>query len=246
MIGEASAPTSPSPSPTRTSRSPTDDAVADRAGADQVLGVRRGPVRQLLVKTQRVRRLYKAGDQDDAARALYADARTHWERIETVAESFGDLDPKMDAREADLEPGQEWTGWHRDREGPVAGARREVPAVDPRRSGRRTPTICSPTPRCSTTRIQDAHVHRSTQIGNGSHGLLEEVATGKVTGEEEYWSHTDLWDFQANVDGARRQRSRTCRPVLEVKDPELADELVDPLRRPAGAARPARATATGS
>ena len=36
-----------------------------------------------------------------------------WERIETVAESFGDLDPKMDAREADLEPGQKWTGWHR-------------------------------------------------------------------------------------------------------------------------------------
>ena len=30
-----------------------------------------------------------------------------------------------------------------------------------------------------------------------------EVATGKVTGEEEYWSRTDLWDFQANVDGAR-------------------------------------------
>lgn len=37
----------------------------------------------------------------------------HWERIETVAESFGDLDPKMDAREADLEPAQKWTGWHR-------------------------------------------------------------------------------------------------------------------------------------
>ena len=30
-----------------------------------------------------------------------------------VAESFGDLDPKMDLREADLEPGQKWTGWHR-------------------------------------------------------------------------------------------------------------------------------------
>ena len=59
---------------------------------------------QLLEKTQQFVELYKAGDQDDAARALYPDARTHWERIETVAESFGDLDPKMDAREADLEP----------------------------------------------------------------------------------------------------------------------------------------------
>ena len=66
---------------------------------------------QLVVKTQEFVDLYKAGD-DEAARALYADARVHWERIETVAESFGDLDPRMDAREADLEPGQKWTGWH--------------------------------------------------------------------------------------------------------------------------------------
>ena len=55
---------------------------------------------------------YQAG-KDDKARALYPVARMHWERIETVAESFGDLDPKLDLREADLEPGQKWTGWHR-------------------------------------------------------------------------------------------------------------------------------------
>ena len=67
---------------------------------------------QLLVKTQLFVDAYKSGD-DDQSRAIYADARVHWERIETVAESFGDLDPQMDAREADLEPGQEWTGWHR-------------------------------------------------------------------------------------------------------------------------------------
>ena len=47
------------------------------------------------------------------AKELFPEARQHWERIETVAESFGDLDPKMDLREADLEQGQEWTGWHR-------------------------------------------------------------------------------------------------------------------------------------
>ena len=67
---------------------------------------------QLLLKTQLFVDAYASGD-DDQARAIYADARVHWERIETVAESFGDLDPRMDAREADLEPGQEWTGWHR-------------------------------------------------------------------------------------------------------------------------------------
>ena len=66
---------------------------------------------QLLEKTIEFADLYVAGD-DDAARALYADARTHWERIEPVAESFGDLDPKLDLREADLAADELWTGWH--------------------------------------------------------------------------------------------------------------------------------------
>ena len=56
------------------------------------------------------------------------------------------------------------------------------------------------------------------QIANGSRGLLEEVATGKVTGEEEYWSRTDLWDFQANVDGAR-VGYEGVRPILEQQGP---------------------------
>ena len=50
-------------------------------------------------------------------------------------------------------------------------------------------------------KVQDLE-YTIDSIANGSRGLLEEVATGKVTGEEEYWSRTDLWDFQANVDGA--------------------------------------------
>ena len=72
---------------------------------------------------------YQAGN-DDRARALYPTARSHWEAIETVAESFGDLDPKMDAREADLEPGQKWTGWHRIEKDLWPAARPEVHAAD--------------------------------------------------------------------------------------------------------------------
>jgi iron uptake system component EfeO len=67
---------------------------------------------QLVAMTAKFVAAYKTG-KDDEARALYPVARIHWERIETVAESFGDLDPKLDLREADLEPGQKWTGWHR-------------------------------------------------------------------------------------------------------------------------------------
>ena len=67
---------------------------------------------QLLAGTKRFVAAYNSGD-DARARRLYPTVRVHWERIEPVAESFGDLDPRMDAREADLEAGQKWTGWHR-------------------------------------------------------------------------------------------------------------------------------------
>ena len=62
------------------------------------------------------------------------------------------------------------------------------------------------------------------QIGNGAKGLLDEVATGTVTGEEEAWSHTDLYDFQANVDGAR-VGFEGLKPVLTKKDPELEKQI---------------------
>ena len=62
------------------------------------------------------------------------------------------------------------------------------------------------------------------QIGNGSKGLLDEVATGKITGEEDIWSHTDLWDFQANVDGAR-VAYENVKPLLDVKDPALSKTI---------------------
>ena len=188
---------------------------------------------QLLAKTEQFVDLYKSGD-DDAARALYPDARVHWERIETVAESFGDLDPMMDAREADLEPGQKWTGWHliekdlwpqrAENYTPLtargAGDVRRRPAhehPDPRRAGAGrspTPSTRSPTARAACSRRSPL---------------------GKVTGEEEYWSHTDLWDFQANVDGAR-VGYEGVKPILEQKDPELADRARRPVRRPAGPA----------
>ncbi|HZK59532.1 MAG TPA: EfeM/EfeO family lipoprotein [Cryobacterium sp.] len=71
----------------------------------------REQVGRLSVGTRAFAVAYIAGD-DDLARSLYAPTRAHWERVETIAESFGDLDPKLDLREADLEPGQEWTGWH--------------------------------------------------------------------------------------------------------------------------------------
>ncbi|GAA4368026.1 iron uptake system protein EfeO [Nocardioides caricicola] len=176
---------------------------------------------QLLTKTQEFVELYKNGD-DDAARALYPVARTHWERIETVAESFGDLDPKMDAREADLEEGQKWTGWHLiEKDLWPQEAVDYTPLTDKERATYADDLL-------TNTEILDSRVQKLTytvdQIANGSRGLLEEVALGKVTGEEEIWSHTDLWDFQANVDGAR-VGFEGVKPIVEQSDPELAETL---------------------
>ena len=50
----------------------------------------------------------------DSAKAQFPTSRVYYERIEPVAESFpNDLDPRIDLREADLEPEQKWTGFHR-------------------------------------------------------------------------------------------------------------------------------------
>jgi iron uptake system component EfeO len=176
---------------------------------------------QLVTKTQEFVDLYKAGD-DEAARALYPEARTHWERIETVAESFGDLDPRMDAREADLEAGQRWTGWHLIEKDLWPALAEDYTPLTPKERAYYADDLM----RNTTTldkRVQKLD-YTVDQIANGSRGLLEEVAAGKVTGEEEFWSHTDLWDFQANVDGAR-VGFEGVEPIVERADPELAKTL---------------------
>ena len=159
----------------------------------------------------------------------------HWERIEPVAESFGDLDPRMDAREADLEPGQKWTGWHRIEKDLWPPARRYTPLPPQQRATYAGRLLAD-------TETLHARVRKLSftvdQIANGAKSLLDEVATGKVTGEEEIWSHTDLFDFQANVDGAR-VAFEGLRPVLERRDPALAAD-----RR--GGSRSSRGCSTGT
>ena len=205
--------------------------------ADQVAAATTGYVgyvkdqtEQLLTGTQEFVDAYKAGD-DDRARALYAPTRVHWERIEPVAESFGDLDPRMDLREADLEAGQEWTGWHlleKDlwQPKPKANGGTAYSPLTPEQRADYADRLLADTQELYD-RTHDAAFAEgldAAAIGNGAKGLLDEVATGKVTGEEEIWSHTDLWDFQANVDGARVAYDGLRDVVLE-RDAELADTL---------------------
>ncbi|HET8603987.1 MAG TPA: iron uptake system protein EfeO [Marmoricola sp.] len=214
-----------------------DRATADAAAARYARYVRK-QTDELLDRSRAFLGAWTAG-RDAEARRLYPLARAPWERIETVAESFGDLDPRTDAREADLAPGQRWTGWHRIEKDlwPPAGYQALSPA-----QRREYAAALLADLRTLQRRVQDLDVTVS-QIGNGAAGLLEEVATGKVTGEEEVWSHTDLADFQANLDGAQLAYE-TLKPLLVVKDAALSrtigrrfadlQDLLDRYRRGAG------------
>lgn len=192
-----------------------DKKLSDQAGRGYSSYVK-DQTEQLVTKTRRFVTLYKSG-RDDEARKRYPGARVHWERIEPVAESFGDLDPKMDLREADLEKGQKWTGWHKiekDLWPPKSGYTKLTNA-------QRTSVADQLLKDTNTLYKRTRNMKfTATQIANGSKGLLDEVATGKVTGEEEAWSHTDLWDFQANVDGAKIAW-QNVRPLLQRKDRPL-------------------------
>ncbi|WP_426520331.1 iron uptake system protein EfeO [Diaminobutyricibacter sp. McL0618] len=154
---------------------------------------------QLLAATQAFARAYTAGD-DVAARAQYPAARMFYERIEPTADQFGDIDPAIDLREADIEQGQTWTGWHRiekDLWAP-AGYTAATPALRKQLADQLV---------ADTKRLHDLVSAKNftltiDQISNGAIGLMEEVSRTKITGEEETFSHTDLWDFRANVEGA--------------------------------------------
>jgi iron uptake system component EfeO len=163
----------------------------------------------------------KSGN-DDEARAIYPNARTRWERVETIAAEFGDLDPAIDAREAGLSEGEEWTGWHRlEKDLWPARATNYTPLTDAEQAKLADKLLAD------TKTIQEQGEDLKitvTDIVEGSQGLLEEIAGGKVTGEEEYWSRTDLWDFQANLDGAWKGFD-LLKPVIEGRDAKLAAKI---------------------
>lgn len=174
----------------------------------------------LLEETNKFANLYTSG-KDVAARELYPRARMFWERIEPVAESFGDLDPILDLREADLEEGQTWTGWHlieKDLWAPVSGyqalTKNERIAAS---------TLLVEKTNELLTRVKSLE-YKPFQMSNGAKELLDEVATGKVTGEEEIWSGTDLYDFQANIEGAEKVYE-LLKSVVVQKDPALSKKL---------------------
>ena len=173
---------------------------------------------QFVVETEKFVELFKAGDIE-GAKAAYAPARMYFERSEPIAESFGDLDPRIDGRLADLEAeGQtmeEWSGYHKLEyalweQNTTAGY--EAVADQLLADVKELYAL-----------IQTVEVTPELLV-TGAVDLLNEVSTSKITGEEEIYSHTDLYDFKANVEGAE-EIFNILRESIKAKDETLVATL---------------------
>ena len=150
----------------------------------------------------------KAGDVDKA-KALFPVVRMPYEAIEPIAELFSDLDASIDSRADDYEKAEadpEFPGFHRIEYGlweknsteglePIADKLlADVTALHGRIDGLTFPP---------------------DKVVGGAAVLMEEVAATKISGEEDRYSHTDLWDFRGNFDGAYK--------IVELLRPLIAD-----------------------
>ncbi len=179
----------------------------------------KGEVDTLVNETKKLTDAVKAGKLAEALK-LYAPAHQHYERIEPIAELFNDLDGSMDSREDDFEKKAEdpkFLGFHRLEKGlfierstagltPIAD-KLIADALDLQK------------------RIDGLTIAPKDLVG-GAADLIEEVASKKIAGEEDRYSRTDLWDFQANVDGAQKIVA-LLNPLIVKQDPNLSARLRD-------------------
>ena len=152
---------------------------------------------ELASNTQKFTDAVKKGDLA-TAKKLYAPTRAYYESIEPIAELFSDLDASIDSRVDDHEKGvtaPDITGFHRIEYSLFSenstqgldqladGLNKDVKDLQARVAGLTFPP---------------------EKVVGGAAALMEEVAATKISGEEDRYSHTDLYDFQGNVDGAKK------------------------------------------
>ncbi|MFC4223354.1 iron uptake system protein EfeO [Lysinibacter cavernae] len=209
MIGEGIGQTEFTVSGKTVELSGNDKEAADAAIANYTAYVKQ-QVAELLPNVQLLADAYTAGD-DEQAKALFPITRINYERIEPTAEQFGDLDPKIDYRKQGAEDeGLDFTGFHRiEMDLWLSEAQANYPdetitALDA--AGRAAIAEQLVTDVTALKAAVDDPKFELTlgDITNGAIGLLDEVAApdGKLSGEEDEFSHTDLYDFYANVEGA--------------------------------------------
>lgn len=172
---------------------------------------------QLVTKTAAFVAAVKAGETEKA-KSLFADTRTHYERIEPIAELFNELDPAIDAREDDFKAGPKdpaFSGFHRIEHALwIEKTTKGVEAVadkleqDVKKLKQEIDVLTFP----------------PNKVVGGAAVLIEEVANSKISGEEDRYSHTDLSDFNANMEGAQKIVD-LFRPMIAEKNKELLDKV---------------------
>ena len=159
----------------------------------------------------------KAGDLAKA-KELYPSSRVSYEKIEPIAELFADLDASIDSRADDHENGEkseDFTGFHRLEYGLFA--QNTTDGLTPFADKLYADVLEL------QKRVKDLTVPPEKVVG-GAAALMEEVAAGKISGEEDRYSHTDLWDFKANVDGAQKI-VELFKPLIEKENPDLIKKV---------------------
>ncbi|BBI32966.1 iron uptake system protein EfeO [Cohnella abietis] len=156
----------------------------------------------------------KAGNAEQA-KLEYPKARVFFERIEPIAESFGDLDPRIDARLADAEDEAAWGGFHRIEK--ALWLDNSLEGMD-----KYADQLVKDTEELAE-KIKTLELEPKAMVA-GAMELLNEAAISKITGEEEIYSHTDLVDFDANVYGSKTVYLAII-PALNEKNPDLANQL---------------------
>jgi iron uptake system component EfeO len=171
-------------------------------------------VDKLVPATKKFTDAVRAGNLE-AAKAAFAPARSYYEEVEPVAESFGDLDPDIDARIDDVDNPADWTGFHRLEK--ALWADKSAKGMAPVAT-KLDADVAKLKTLVATVKFQPA------QLANGATELLNEVASSKITGEEDRYSHTDLSDFEANVGGAQ-EAFTLLQPALKIIDPTLSSNV---------------------
>ena len=177
-----------------------------------------GQIDMLLKDTENFAKLLKTGKLDEAKK-VYPLIRMAYERSEPIAESFGESDIKIDYRLVDFKEEfkneEGWKGFHRIEkilweQNTTKGTEKYADdLVNDIKELRAKIATIEVTPDLMVT---------------GAIDLLNEVSTQKITGEEEVFSHTDLYDFRANIEGAQKI-FELFRPKLEQKDAKLVTTL---------------------
>jgi iron uptake system component EfeO len=134
-----------------------------------------------------------------------------YEAIEPIAELFSDLDQAIDSRaddheKAEADPG--FTGFHRIEYG--LWVKNSTADLGPFADRLMSDVIEL------RKRITDLALPPEKVVG-GAAVLMEEVAATKISGEEDRYSHTDLWDFRGNFDGAYKI-VELVRPLIAKKE----------------------------